>query len=690
MKGTLIGSARGLFTTVLSALLVVAYAGSAGASGFDLTLTATGVATDYAPTSTLGSARYTLTVHNPTAVAEPVSTQVTPALPDGAAVTGVTATAVTVGGADKPVQAGHPTGGAYLVDEATVPAGETYTYTVTVAYSYQGTPTALNCAAGGGLRIDAALLVGGATGASATACLEAPAPVDATSTAPDTASGSSSSSDASSGSSSSSSSAAPSESPTATATPTPESPKPAPSASATTEPSPALDAQPKTTSAGWNDNPVGTFGSWVNSDGLIYFTGWAYDPSDMSQAPITMWTMDGSVVAYQAATLASPDLYPYGVYNRGVFGALRAPNPGQHSVCMFVINIGPGASQLVKCLDVNVPNADPTGDIGTALLGNGDIYVGGYAYDPSDPYAKTVVWITDNGSVAGAFYAQAPGTDLSAYGVPGWHGIDYRFSPSTYGNHQVCLYVHNIGWGKGTWPKCTTVTINPDAYRDNPRGDFNVTGNQGAIGVGGWAYDPNQWGVATQTMWTVDGNAVGFANANQPQPGVNMYLGVSGNHGVNVGLPASVGWHTVCMYVVNVGLGATQMTKCTNVNVVAPPNPCPAYAKACVDLTHSTTWLQSNGQIYYGPVKQIAGRAGYRTPTGTFKVYWKDIDHLSSEFGGAPMPYSIFFVGGVAFHVGSLTTPSHGCIHLSWEAAKVYWDQLQVGDVVYVFGSAPY
>jgi len=119
-------------------------------------------------------------------------------------------------------------------------------------------------------------------------------------------------------------------------------------------------------------------------------------------------------------------------------------------------------------------------------------------------------------------------------------------------------------------------------------------------------------------------------------------------------------------------------------------NPCPASARACVDLSANTTWLQSGGKIVYGPVPMLSGRPGYRTPTGTFQVYWKDKDHRSTIFNDAPMPNSVFFVGGVAFHEGSLSVTSHGCIHLSWAASQQYWDSLSVGDTVAVFGYAPY
>lgn len=118
---------------------------------------------------------------------------------------------------------------------------------------------------------------------------------------------------------------------------------------------------------------------------------------------------------------------------------------------------------------------------------------------------------------------------------------------------------------------------------------------------------------------------------------------------------------------------------------VASSTPCIAAARACVDLSANRSWLMDGaGHVTYGPVPITSGRPGYRTPTGTFRVQWKDIDHLSTEFDNAPMPYSVFFNGGIAFHAGSLSVPSHGCIHLSLAAAQTYFNRLHVGDIVQV------
>jgi lipoprotein-anchoring transpeptidase ErfK/SrfK len=94
--------------------------------------------------------------------------------------------------------------------------------------------------------------------------------------------------------------------------------------------------------------------------------------------------------------------------------------------------------------------------------------------------------------------------------------------------------------------------------------------------------------------------------------------------------------------------------------------------------------MDGAGHVIYGPVPITSGRPGYRTPIGVFHVLYKDIDHLSQEFDNAPMPYSVFFVGGIAFHAGSLSVQSHGCIHLSTAAAQKYFNTLHVGDIVQV------
>jgi len=111
--------------------------------------------------------------------------------------------------------------------------------------------------------------------------------------------------------------------------------------------------------------------------------------------------------------------------------------------------------------------------------------------------------------------------------------------------------------------------------------------------------------------------------------------------------------------------------------------PCSASAKACVDLATRKAWLVQNGQVVYGPVSIMPGRPGFRTPSGTFHVLSKNAHYWSREFN-AVMPDSVFFYPGDAFHIGSLSVMSHGCIHLSPSAAATFFSTLQIGDEVQV------
>jgi len=115
---------------------------------------------------------------------------------------------------------------------------------------------------------------------------------------------------------------------------------------------------------------------------------------------------------------------------------------------------------------------------------------------------------------------------------------------------------------------------------------------------------------------------------------------------------------------------------------------CPAAATACVDLENHLTWLQSDGHITYGPVSMEPGPPGTRqaTPRGTFHVQWRaGANYISTEYH-VPIPYAVFFApGGVAFHGGSLNTPSHGCVHLDIGSARYYHDHLPTGAEVVVF-----
>lgn len=113
---------------------------------------------------------------------------------------------------------------------------------------------------------------------------------------------------------------------------------------------------------------------------------------------------------------------------------------------------------------------------------------------------------------------------------------------------------------------------------------------------------------------------------------------------------------------------------------------CPATATACVDLAARITWLQSGSMVTFGPVRIEPGSRDDPTPRGTFQVGWKVGAHYISTSYDVQIPYAVFFApGGVGFHAGSLTKPSHGCVHLTLANARYYNEHLHVGAEVVVF-----
>lgn len=112
--------------------------------------------------------------------------------------------------------------------------------------------------------------------------------------------------------------------------------------------------------------------------------------------------------------------------------------------------------------------------------------------------------------------------------------------------------------------------------------------------------------------------------------------------------------------------------------------PCTTSARACVDLATRQTWLLADGRILAGPVPMSPGAPSDPTPRGVFGVQWK-AEQWTSRESYTQMPYSVFFAeGGVAFHQGSMDTPSAGCVKLDEANARRWFDTLEVGDQVQV------
>ena len=136
-----------------------------------------------------------------------------------------------------------------------------------------------------------------------------------------------------------------------------------------------------------------------------------------------------------------------------------------------------------------------------------------------------------------------------------------------------------------------------------------------------------------------------------------------------------------------------------------------------IDLGEQRAYLLYEREVVHeAPIS--SGRAGYSTPTGSFQILDKNADHRSSLYGkiidargrtvvadadssmripaggrfvNAPMPYFMRFNGGIGMHAGYLPgyAASHGCVRMPEESAQYFFNMVEPGTPVTVFGSAP-
>jgi hypothetical protein len=114
----------------------------------------------------------------------------------------------------------------------------------------------------------------------------------------------------------------------------------------------------------------------------------------------------------------------------------------------------------------------------------------------------------------------------------------------------------------------------------------------------------------------------------------------------------------------------------------APEGPVLVY----VDLDRQIATVYRNGfRIAITTVS--TGRPGFETPTGVFTILQRDINHHSSKYNDAPMPYTQRLTWqGVALHAGGLPgyPSSHGCVHLPIEFAKQLFGIESLGGTVII------
>jgi lipoprotein-anchoring transpeptidase ErfK/SrfK len=136
-----------------------------------------------------------------------------------------------------------------------------------------------------------------------------------------------------------------------------------------------------------------------------------------------------------------------------------------------------------------------------------------------------------------------------------------------------------------------------------------------------------------------------------------------------------------------------------------------------IDLQQQMAYLLDNGRpVLASPIS--SGRYGHLTKSGSFKVLEKERTHYSSMYGKivdargntvvtdadadmrvppggkfipAPMHYFMRFDGADGMHAGYLPgyPASHGCVRMPQQLAIAFFNSVNVGTPVTVFGRTP-
>lgn len=123
----------------------------------------------------------------------------------------------------------------------------------------------------------------------------------------------------------------------------------------------------------------------------------------------------------------------------------------------------------------------------------------------------------------------------------------------------------------------------------------------------------------------------------------------------------------------------------------ATPSACNVGRVVCIDKSARTIRFVVDGRTQI----RLAGRfGGPGTPSreGSFRIFWKNIDHVSSLFH-TPMPFAMFYSGGQAVHYSAdfaragYNGASRGCVNTrDYAATRALFHATRIGDRVYVYG----
>jgi hypothetical protein len=207
--------------------------------------------------------------------------------------------------------------------------------------------------------------------------------------------------------------------------------------------------------------PFGSFDGLDVANNGIRVRGWAIDPDVATPIQLHLY-LDGRFDRVVTASSSRPDVgaaFPGWGDEHGFDVHVPDLWVGEHEVCLFAINTGPGGDNpLLGCKRVR-PRGEPFGSVDNLSRASSGIRVSGWVIDPDMVYPAEVRVYVDGSPTTLLADRDRPdvGRAFPFYGW--WHGFD-AVVPAAPGQHQVCVWGLNVAQGMShRLLTCRTVSV---------------------------------------------------------------------------------------------------------------------------------------------------------------------------------------------------------------------------------------
>lgn len=297
--------------------------------------------------------------------------------------------------------------------------------------------------------------------------------------------------------------------------------------------------------------PTGVLDQLSVSGSSVNAFGWVTDLD--APGPTSVRLDVGGVTAVDVADSPRPDVqavYPSYPLATGFQVTASGVPPQLRQACVTAVNQGYGSDTSLGCSRLRIPDVagtSPDGRITRSTGSVGALYVSGWAREHDAPVPSEVELTLD-----GVALGKAPTRPDGSF--------ELSRNRIVAGRREVCLVIRNRGNGYDVTADCVTVDVAGASPIGNVDG-FALNGRTATIS--GWAWDPEASG-PVGVMISYDGGAKGWpAASGLPRPDVQSFIGVGGDGGFRLDVPAIPdGRHSLCAYAINVGGGSDQLLGC--------------------------------------------------------------------------------------------------------------------------------